>query len=94
MSWEDVLPLALAAGLLQTFSTVVNLPVNLDYCKCRQIPEITITAFQTLGPHEKINAKAEELTLEHLESLLLPEELTQHAELLRSFGVLSKQSRG
>ena len=61
------------AAELQTFSMIVNLPVNLDYCKCRQIPEITVTGFQTLGLHEKINAKADELTLEYLESLLLPE---------------------
>lgn len=52
---------------------IINLPVNLNYCKCRQIPEITTTSFQTLGLHEKINAKADELTLEYLESLLLPE---------------------
>lgn len=72
MSREDVAPLALAAGL-PTLAMIVNLPVNLSYCKWRQVPEITVTSFQTSGPHEKINAKADELTLKYSASLLLPE---------------------
>lgn len=93
MSWEDVLPLLLAAGS-QIFSAIVNLPINLSYCKCRQIPEITVTSFQMFSLHEQSSAKADELTLEYLELLLPPESLTQHAKLLKSFVLFSKQFLG
>lgn len=88
-----MLPVVPAAGL-PTGSKIVNLPVNLHYCKCRQIPEITVPSFQTSGLDEQINAKADELTLEHLESLLVPKLLTQHVELLKSSIVFSKQFLG
>lgn len=72
MSEEDAVPLVLAARL-QIFGGILDPPINLNCHKCRQIPEIAVTGFQTRGLPEKINAKADELTFVFLESLLLLE---------------------
>lgn len=67
-----MLPIVPAAGF-PTGSKIINLPVDLHYCKWRQIPEITDPSFQTSGLDEGVSAKADELTLEHLDSLLMPQ---------------------